>query len=443
MKIPTFSARPLALAVVAALAVSSPAVSKSIDSAISPPAAVADAFTATVLFGGPSLSDVRPSSVSRLPVIRPSDVGGLAAPASGHVLAIVHASSLPLDDSQAVTLARLFKQGTPFLVRMDSRMPDDMARVATHFGTAPNRGDMIVRNEEGVLNVFASASETAADTPALLDAFAASVGAPRSTSHETTLGASLPGSDMPDSAAGLPTRTLDFTLVDSNGEVSGVTTVEVVHSRTAASDVKLARIISKATIAPAGAGVRVNTKPHLEATSLLPNEYTLRHDVSVSKGELIYLDHFPVTNNATEFTQKWQSTLTTSFKDYSLQAGLERPGAVAWKAVIAPQFNGLLRTYAYPLGNFDSREKKMTPMMKVAAFEAASYWQMPGAYEGSLSVTVSAGYALEREYWFYRYLNGKPTGERPKHEVNAVTGLVRNTFEIPMNDPHLTADALR
>lgn len=479
MKITPFSARPLALAVVTALALSSPVVGKSIDKLSDSPAAASGLFTGTVLFGGASSSEAGVSSVSGLPVIRPADAENLAPGAVRHVLVVVRASSLPLGEEDAATLARLFQQGAPVLVRMDSRTPDDLARVGAQFGTAPTIGDMIVRNEHGDIGVFASASEAVADAEALLDAFAADADMPRPPHPEADPDATLPEADVPNPAVGLPGRTINFSLVDPKGEINGVTKVEIVRSRTMAADFKLLRVSSKAKIAPARAGVTRNTSPDLEVISHLPIEYNLRHDVAVSEGDLVNLDHFPVTDGATEFKQeetetstfsiggslgaevsptgkkdpklgaklpfdvsfgyehKWQSTLSNSFKDYSLQAGPELPTAVAWNAVIAPRFEHLLRMFVHPSSRFENPAKKMTPMMKVAAFDAASYWQMPGTYEGPLSVTVSVGYKLDRDYWFYK---GGHRGVAPKREIDVVHNVVRNTFEIPMSDPYLTAE---
>ena len=226
MKIPAFSVRPLALAVVAALTLSPPVSGKSIDEPHDPSTAVTDAFTATVLFGGPSvllLPDARPSSVAGLPVIRLADAGGIAPETARQVLAVVHASSLPLDHEQAATLGRLFKQGMSVLVRMDSRTPDDVARVGAYFGSAPNLGDMIVRNEEGAIGVFASASGDLADTSALLDAVAVSAETPAPLSPEADFDAIRQVADTSDPLAGLPKRTINFNLVDPDGEVGGVT----------------------------------------------------------------------------------------------------------------------------------------------------------------------------------------------------------------------------
>ena len=113
MKITPFSARPLALAVVTALALSSPVVGKSIDKLSDSPAAASGLFTGTVLFGGASSSEAGASSVSGLPVIGPADAENLAPGAVRHVLVVVRASSLPLGEEDAATLARLFQQGAP------------------------------------------------------------------------------------------------------------------------------------------------------------------------------------------------------------------------------------------------------------------------------------------------------------------------------------------
>ena len=464
MKIPTFSVCPLALAVVAALVLSSPVVGKS--------TAVTDAFTATVLFGDASvllLPDARPLAVSGLPVIRPADAGGIAPETARHVLAVVHASSLPLDHEQAATLGRLFKQGMPVLVRMDSRTPDDVARVGAHFGSAPNLGDMIVRNEEGAIGVFASASENLADTSALLNAFAVSAETPRQPGPGASLDAFRPEADTPDPRVGLPKRTIHFNLVDPEGQIGGLTTVEVARSRTPASDFKLLRLSSKVTITPPMAGVKYEEGLFGDMTLYRPYEYYLRHSVAVQDRNLLYLDHFPVSDGATEFTQsetrtsgfsiggsmgaevsptgkadakiaarlpfkasvsfedKWQSTLSNSFKDYSLQAQVHAqlaPKAVSWKALLAPEFKG--RRY-----NLRNKEANVTPMMTNAAFETASYWQIPGQYEGVLIVGVTAGYEMKLDDW---------KGDPYAPPVKTIKHMSGNSFEVPMSDPYLTAE---
>lgn len=469
MKMPAFSSKPLALAVVAALAVSSPA-----------PSIAADALTAVVAFGGhaaPRSHDTRPSSAADIPVVRPSDIAGLAPEASRHLLAMVDATSLPLAAAEEATLARLFEQGSPVLLHMDSRTPDDLARVSALFGIAPRAGDMIVRHDGDDIEVFGASPESGADASSLLHALAASIeSAPPEASQSARLQSlSAVDADDPGSAATLPARRYRHNLVDYKGEVTGVTIIDIVRSRTVSSDFKLVTVTSKASLTPANNGVSDGAVTGKNAwTADLPLEYRLRHTVTADDAKVTYVDHFPETDGRTEFTQQdtetrkisiggetgaeisrsgvkddplaaklpfkltagyehsWQSSLTTTFKDYSILATPGAPGIVTWKALIAPKLkNVLVKRWGADLPVLT--EEKMTPMMRSATFEAMSSWQVPGTYEGLANVTISAGYDLDRKRWWWNRTRVEHSNERVPRDITL-------DYAVRLDDPYLSAE---
>ena len=469
MKMPAFCSKPLALAAVAALTVSSPA-----------PGIATDALTAVVAFGrhaAPRSHDTKPSSAAEIPVVRPSDIAGLAPEASRHLLAMVDASSLPLVAQDEATLARLFEQGSPVLLHMDSRTPDDLARVSALFGIAPRSGDMIVRNDGDDIEVFGALPESGADASSLLHALTASAepAPPAATQSARLQSPTALEADDPGSAATLPARRYRHNLVDDMGEVTGVTIIDIVRSRTVSSDFKLVTVTSKASITPANNGVSDGAVTGKNAwTADLPLEYRLRHSVTADDAKVTYIDHFPVTDGRTDFTQtdietrkvsiggetgadistsgtkddviaaklpfkltggyehSWQSSLTTTFQDYSILAIPGVSGSVTWRALIAPKLkNVLVKRWGADLPVLT--EEKMTPMMRSATFEAISSWQVPGSYEGLANVMISAGYDLDRKKWWWNRT-------QVKHSQELVPREMALDYVVRLDDPYLSAE---
>ncbi|HVI55135.1 MAG TPA: RICIN domain-containing protein [Luteibacter sp.] len=479
MKTLALSSKTLTLALAAALATSSPATATSLDGPTSSTIAT-DALTAVVAFGGRPgrlSQDTAPTFASAIPVISPADAAGLAPEASRHLLAMVDATSLPLAADEELTLSRLFGQGSPVLLHMDARAPDDLARVSALFGIAPTTGDVIVRNNGDAIDVFTSSPESVADMSALLHALVASTepAPPEEAPLARLQGGYTPEADDPNSPAVLPGRHFDVNIVDSQGEISGVTGIDIVRSRTVSSDFKLITVTSKATVKTANNGVSDGGKTGKNAwTADLPLEYRLRHTVSAGTAEVTYLDHFPVTDGRTDFTQtdtevrgftiggstgseisstgkadetlaakvpfnlsfgyehKWQSSLTTTFQDYSIQATPQAPGSVTWKALIAPRLeNVLIKRWGADMPILT--EDRMTPMMRATTFEAMSYWKVPGMYAGLANVTIAAGYDLDRKKWWWNRT-------RVEHSRNRVPRDVALDFVIDLTDPYLSAE---
>lgn len=467
MKMPAFPSHPLTIALAAALVTSSPAMANS-----------PGALTAIVAFGHHAAPHAtRRSSASAIPSLSPVDAARLAPEASRHLLSMVDASSLPLTAQEAGTLARLFDQGSPVLLHMDAATPEDLVHVAALFGIAPKIGDVILRKEGNAIEVFASSPGSAADTSALLRALDATGEPPLPVEAPSARlqSASLLENDAPEPASARTGRHFDVNLIDALGEISGVTGIDVVRSRTVSSDYKMLTLTSKATITPSTAGVSDGAVTGKNAwTADLPLEYRLRHEVSAGKAEVTYLDHFPVTDGRTDFTQTdtevrgftvggstgaeispsgikseilaaklpfsaslgyehtWQSSLSTTFQDYSIIATPRVPGTVSWKAVIAPKLTNVLIAHQRA-GMPELSEKYMTPMMRAATFEAMSYWKVPGNYEGLANVTVSAGYDLDKKKWWWKRADIASSQERVPREVMM-------DFVIDLTDPYLSAE---
>jgi hypothetical protein len=469
MKLPAFSSNRLVLAVAAVLATSFPVSS-----------IATDTLTAVVAFGGPAAPlsrDSKPSSAAEMPIVRPSSIAGLAPEASRHLLAMVDATSLPLAPAEEATLARLFEQGAPVLLHMDSGTPDDLARVSALFGIAPRSGDMIVRNDGGDIEVFGASPESGADASSLLHALATSTEPVPPQASQFARLQSVPAveADDPGGAVTLPARRYRHNLVDEKGEVTGVTIIDLVRSRTVSSDFKLVTVTSKASITPANNGVSDGAVTGKNAwTADLPLEYRLRHTVTADEAKVTYVDHFPVTDGRTDFTQtdtetrrlsiggetgaeisssgkadevlaaklpftltggyehSWQSSLTTTFKDYSILAIPGTPGSVTWKAIIAPKLKHVLvKRWGADLPVLT--EEKVTPMMRSATFEAISSWQVPGAYEGLANVMISAGYDLDRKKWWWNRT-------QVKHSQELVPRDIALDYVVRLDDPYLSAE---
>jgi hypothetical protein len=478
MAMPTFPRKTLSIALVATLAASAPAAS-----------AATDALTAVVAFGGhvgdvgPLSRAITPSSASDLPIVLPADIAGLAPEASRHFLSMVDASSFPLTATEEVTLARLFESGSPVLLRMDSHTPDDLARVSAMFGIAPRSGDMIVRNDGGDIEVFGASPNGAADVSSLLHALEVST-EPEPESEPEPADAnpfaslqslSTAEADDPGPAATLPARRFHHNLVDDRGEITGVTVIDIVRSRSVSSDFKLITVTSKASITPVDNGVSDGALTGKNAwTADLPLEYRLRHSVTAGDAEVTYVDHFPATDGRTDFTQtdtevrklsiggetgaeisssgkadetlaaklpfkltggfehSWQSSLTTRFQDYSILAIPSASGSVTWKALIAPKLKHVLvKRWGADLPVLT--EERMTPMMRSGTFEAISSWQVPGTYEGLANVGISAGYDLDRKKWWWNRT-------RVEHSQEVVPREVELDYVIRLDDPYLSAD---
>ena len=461
MKMPAFSSNRLALAVVAALATSSPASGNA-----------TDALTAVVAFGShtdPRSHHGMPSAATDIPTVRPSDIAGLAPESSRHLLAMVDATSLPLAAKEEATLARLFAQGSPVLLHMDSRTPEDLARVTALFGIAPRSGDMIVRHDGDDVEVFGASAQGGADASSLLDALA---GADQSARLQSL---SSVEADEVSVAAALPARRYRHNLVDEKGEVTGVTIIDIVRSRTVSSDFKLVTVTSKASVTPADTGVSDGSVTGKNAwTANLPLEYRLRHTVTAEDAEVTHVDYFPVTDGRTSYTQtdtearkfsvggetgaevspsgnadenlaaklpfklsvgyeySWQSSLTTSYQDYSILAIPGTAGSVTWKALLSPKLkNVLVKRWGADLPVLT--EEKMTPMMRSATFEALSSWQIPGSYEGLANVTITAGYDLDRKKWWWDRAQLEHAQERAPRDVVL-------DYVVRLDDPYLSAE---
>jgi hypothetical protein len=482
MKIPPFSLNPLNLAVAAALAMSFSAIpSRSMAMPLDIAAGTAaDALAAVVTFGGgprPVSGEGAPSVAPAIPAVLPTDIDSLDAEASTHVLAMVDATSLPLPSAEAATLSRMYENGAPVLVHMDAGEPDDLARVSALFGIAPRTGDVIIRKDRGTIQVFASSPDNVAGTPALLHAFGSTTYSrpPEGAQSAAAQHASPAAADDSNGKGSLPARHFDVNIVDAEGEVSGVTGIDIVRSRTVSDDFKMVTVTSKATVKTRNNGVSDGSKTGKnEWTADLPLEYRLGHAVTAGDAQVTYLDHFPLTDGSTEFTQtdtrsrkfsiggntgsevshsgkaddklaaklpftvsagyeySWQSSLSTTFKDYSLQAVPSGSSAVNWKALISPKLEHVL-VKRWGADMPELNEERMTPMMRAITFEAMSYWKVPGDYRGTANVTVTAGYDLDRKKWWWNRATVAHKRERVPRDVMM-------DFVVDLTDPYLSAE---
>jgi hypothetical protein len=266
------------------------------------------------------------------------------------------------------------------------------------------------------------------------------------------------------------------TFVDELGEVSGVSVIDVVRSRTNSADAMALMITSKATLRTNRNGILdgAETGQNLWG-AYLPFEYRLSHTVTAEDGvQPSYRGHFPESDDRTEYTKtetrmrsfgiggstgselsssgksddklaaklpfnltaafdySWQTSLSMTLKDYSLLAAPVGQGSVVWRALIAPSLKGVLIKHS-GAGLPKLTEEKMTPTMRTANFNTVSEWILPGAYEGPVKVTVSGGYDLQVSEWWWKRTQLQTRSVRDNRDV-------QESFVVDMSDPYLTAD---
>lgn len=387
----------------------------------------------------------------------------------------ISTSQLPLPPQERLSVMQRFDTGTPVLLHRDGGSHEDLAHASALFGIAPTQGDVLLRRDNrGAISVFSSAGGAMVDPLDLVSAMLAGMPEPASTSHTHTSRADADASSS-DGSSPLPGRHFDVNFVDANGEISGVTGIDVVRSRTVSTDNKMILLTSKATVRTTENGV-VNgndTKTNLWG-AYLPVEYRLRHTLTANGVTPTYLNHFPETDGRTEYTQvdtqkrgfsiggstgaemsgtgakddvlaakvpfnasfgyqyEWTTSLSMSFLDYSLLVYPDGNNAVQWKAVVAPRLKDVLLKH-WGAGIPPLTEDKMTPMMRAMTFNAVSQWKLPGAYEGLATVTVSAGYKLDRKEWWWNRTN-------VRERLNVVSRDVATDFVLDMSDPYISAE---
>ncbi|WP_426285018.1 ricin-type beta-trefoil lectin domain protein [Luteibacter sp. E-22] len=433
-----------------------------------------------VVFGspiGPSRPDNRGAATMSAASLLSDDIDRLSSLTPGDVLAVLDTDVLPLAEDQAVSLKRLFDAGVPVLLQSDGQAPAAPSLVTSLFGIAPTAGDALFhRNADGGVEVFTAPAGQEADVANLLSAMMA--GMPRqpdpAEGGQYRLAAGVEA-DVAEGAAVLPARHFDVNFVDPSGEILGVTGIDVVRSRTRSTDLKLVTLTSKVSVKPKRAGIVDGGRDRKNLWgAYLPLKYRLQHNLAMDGVTPTYLDHFPVTDGRTEYTQvdtesrgftvggstgtelsstgkpddvlaskvpfnlsfgyehKWQTSLSMTFNDYSMLAAPVGPGSVSWEALIAPKLvNVLIKRWGADLPQLT--EEKMTPMMRAAAFNTLSQWKLPGDYEGMAKVTVSGGYDLDRKEWWWERTN-------VRHGKGVDTRSVFADFVLDMSDPYLSAE---
>lgn len=477
MRIPTLAIRSLTLAIGLGLTVPSIAFQGPAAPVVKLPSSPLEPGTLIAFGDAPRLSkSARAGDVTTIPAsaLDADTIDSLSAAPPGGALAMLSSHALPLSDADALVLKRLFDGGVPFLLHIDSKAPEHLAHATSLFGIAPTVGQVLLRRDPGGhVRVFSPSADSEADAADLLSAMLQGATPDPSSGKQ---GARIAIDAL--SAEGeplLPSRHFDVAIVDAGGEVSGVTGIDVVRSRTASSDNKIVTLTSKVTLKTAKNGILdgSRTKKNLWA-AYMPLEYRLRHGVTIDGATPTYLGHFPETDGRTEFTQvdtenrgftiggstgselsssgkpddvlaakvpfnlsfgyehKWQTSLSVSFKDYSMLAVPGNDASVQWKALIAPTLKHvLIKRWGADMPQLT--EDRMTPMMRTATFNTMSQWKIPGAYEGMAKVSVLAGYALDRKEWWWERTNVRHRAELDLRDKGV-------DFTVDMSDPYVTAE---
>jgi len=398
-------------------------------------------------------------------------IAALAAAPSGKVLVSLSSRDLPLSSGDAASLGRLYEGGIPVLLHMDDDSDEGVARVSQLFGIAPaTTGHVVVRGAEGGPQIYTAEG----DATSLRDLLVAAAGQVPTPSPSATARRRI-DADGGDAKPPAPTRRFSVNFVDEIGEVAGVNIIEVVRSRTNSSDAKLVNILSRVTVQTSDNGVvdGDRTGKNLWGT-YLPIEYRLSQKLTAEGVQPRYLSHFPETDERTDYTRSetktrgfsiggslgtelsssgkpddvlaaklpfnvslgyeysQQSILSSTFKDYAILAVPKAPDSVEWKALLNGSLNGVLVSRGTATTPRLS-EEKMTPTMRAITFNTLSEWVLPGAYEGLATVTVSAGYELERTEWWWQRTQVKSARTRVTRDVPA-------SFVVDMSDPHLTSE---
>ncbi|WP_448098204.1 ricin-type beta-trefoil lectin domain protein [Luteibacter yeojuensis] len=404
----------------------------------------------------------------------PDDIERLSQLPAGSALAVLGMDALPLAGPQAESFQRLFDAGVPVLLLADERVPMDIPKVTAVFGIAPANGDALFRrNPEGGVQVFAAPAGQVGEAVDLVSAMM-SGSSPRDRPSPDAGKTARLAEGLPDATL-LPARHFDVNIVDPAGEITGVTGIDVVRTRTRSTDLKIVTLTSKVTVKPQRTGI---VDGDLSGGNLwgtyLPLKYRLQHSLVTDGVSPTYMDHFPETDGRTEYTQvdtehrgftiggstgaelsssgkpddvlaskipfnlslgyehKWQTSLSMTFHDYSMLAAPGRPGLVSWDALIAPKLSGVL-IKAERAGMPRLTEDKMTPMMRAATFNALSQWNVPGSYEGMAKISVSGAYERERKEWWWQRAN-------VRRRTGFDTRMVTTDFVLDMSDPYLSAE---
>lgn len=483
MRIPTLAIRSLTLAigfglafpsVASDLTAVSPRLAASSIKGTSGSAALPSSVT-LVVFGppaGPSRADGRSAATMSAANLSSDDIDRLSSRPPGDILAILGTDVLPLAEDQAASLKRLFDAGVPVLLQHDGQAPVSPSLVTRLFGIAPAAGDALFhRNADGGVGVFAAPEGQVADVGNLLSAMMAGQRPDPAGGGQYRLTAA----DAVEGAAVLPARHFDVNFVDPSGEILGVTGIDVVRSRTRSTDLKLVTLTSKVSVKPKRAGIVDGARDGKNLWgAYLPLKYRVQHNLAMEGATPTYMDHFPVTDGRTEYTQvdtdsrgftvggstgtelsstgkpddvlaskvpfnlsfgyehKWQTSLSMTFNDYSVLAAPSGPGSVSWEALIAPKLlNVLIKRWGADMPQLT--EEKMTPMMRAAAFNTLSEWKLPGDYEGMAKVSVSGGYDLDRKEWWWQRAD-------IRHDKGVDTRSVLADFVLDMSDPYLSAE---
>lgn len=411
-------------------------------------------------------TDARLSALD-LSVLQPSDIAGVDHAGARQVIATVEASAFPLAEGEAVTLTHLFERGSPVLLHMDTDDISTTRQVRAFFGVAPAHGEVIVQKGSRGVEVFAPVRHSDVDTSDLLKAWADKA---EKSPVLARFNVAAEGN-----AATRPTRHFDVNMVDAEGEITGVTGIDVTRSRTRATDFKIISVTSKTAVTVKKAGVVDGDHDNGGLWSThLPFAYHLAHAVTAKDTKVTYLDHFPTSDGRTEFTQTdtktrgfsiggstgaelsadgtpdqilasklpfnltagfeygWSSELSNTFRDYSLIATPDPMKAVSWTAKLDPKLEGVLvKRWGAEMPQLT--EDRMTPMMRSAPLQALSEWKVPGEYEGVVTVAVTAGYELDTWEWWWEH-----AGIRYEHAL--VPRDETTTLDIDMRDPYLTAE---
>jgi hypothetical protein len=440
-----------------------------------------------ITFGGPSTPGVTArlsggASPLAAGELLSADIDRLASGVPGSVLGIVSTDVLPLDDAEAVVLSRLYERGVPFLLRMDSQEPDDIKRVSSIFGITPTAGDVILRRDrDGFTQVF-SGGASAATTADLLSAVVKPIPATTSLAGNRLTSRSAVATQVSvqqndDSKPSYPSRRFGLNFVDGDGEISGSSVIDVVRIRTNSADAKAVMVTSSnVTVKTNKNGTVDGTKTQKNLWgAYLPHQYRLSHTLKAENGVTpSYRNHYPLSDDRIEYTTtetrtggftiggstgselsatgkaddalaakmplnlsasydyNWSESLSTTFKDYSINSRAVGVDSVEWQALIAPRLRGVLVNRA-GAGLPQLTEDKMTSTMRSITFNTQSEWILPGDYEDGLTVSVSGGYDLQRSEWWWERTNLRTRSVQDKRDVPA-------SYVIDMSDPYLTAD---
>ena len=371
------------------------------------------------------------------------------------------------DDKKVIgQVTDIFRSGIPVLLKMNSHSPELAKEVSTVFGISGSFDYALFhRQNSSKIEVYRLEGY---DDKNIMEAAWLLV-------KELNL-----KSDPPeDEFIGLPKLTYNINVQSPTREMTSVVNIDIIRSAQRSQDKKFVSITTvPTTVRSAKNGITIGGfGPGGNGLNLwgsyLPHAYRFTHQLTAPQIAPVLVKSAPSSDSRTEFSftetkttglsiggslggefggtkadniayaakspfnvnfglsYAHTKTMSYNFKDYSLLAA-QNGSRVTWNAPIDTKLRGALikqLTSTTPILS----EDKMTPMMRSAALESYSLWELPGTYTGVATVSVGGGYDLDRTEWWW---------DRTQVKTHQITDIynTEEKYTLDMNNPFLTRE---